>query len=794
MKNYQEAAPQSESSRYFAREDGLFRIFGGLNWCMFGDVSQLPPIPSSSAIFVPPQGKPRPPTKTTEEVLEAFWTAGDNSLNFFVELTQQQRTTDLWYHQLLNECRIGALRDENYNFLMGLPTTHHGCWLPPPYEEDMRCKKERCKTIHVAWKDFASQGADWTTMQTLAPECTICKNERARRNRMVTEHAEKVSQAPFLHAPYVHQNNQPKYHAMLVRAVEHAKRGATTPKQVLWVRAQDTPIKTQDIGRTPEQVDRKLVRFLQLHDQRTAGIPGLFVMYMGAPVRTTEKIKLSPEIIVLKHSSGKIVGWELHTADATASSEFEVFLKYLPKVAFVQFPGVTWQLPGLAPGVLPMRTVTRIWVVNKDTNTKVSRKGFTLVNDFASTAFMMQGETLEAMLADCGGVWEVVGLAEMLTCYVILSRIKTADALLLLRAFSKRLFQQGEPAGPKCLMQFLHSRFNKDTGEVVPDGSIVLASEDVQARYVDLNEVFQKTRRQQVTTGLEWTCSTCEQALPAAGYGVEATDLAATMEACILRGSWRRCTACCDGTDPRKWKGQFEIQTCHDCSQSMRRSDLEEVRLEKEERLIYRCKKCVKDKDQVLCTVCKRWRDKDRFLARSSRLQKCIARCTDCRTCESCGAYFADARHFVCNTKRCIACTLHECTVCNIEKTRKEFTTKQRENVQCGYQTKLVCNTCAKAKLYPCAAEPCRMQEQQKREQDFDAAVWKNKVKHGEHAVLICRTCAELGYSTRNGGTVSHRCARCRQSLGHCRFTKTPLSNKKQRPDATLYCKECRGI
>ena len=80
---------------------------------MFGDMLQLPPIPASAAIFVPPEGKPRPPTKTAEEVLDAFWTTGDDSLNFFIELTRQERTTDIWYKQLLDECRVGALTEEN---------------------------------------------------------------------------------------------------------------------------------------------------------------------------------------------------------------------------------------------------------------------------------------------------------------------------------------------------------------------------------------------------------------------------------------------------------------------------------------------------------------------------------------------------------------------------------------------------------------------------------------------------------------------------------------------------------
>ena len=189
---------------------------------------------------------------------------------------------------------------------------------------------------------------------------------------------------PFLKAPYVHQNNQPKYHAMLMRALEHAKRGSEVPQQVLWVRAEDTPVKTQDVGRSPEQVDRKLELFLQLHDQKTGGIPGLFVLYKNAPVRTTEKIKLSDKIIILKHTSGRII-------DANESSECERCLNYLPLMLFVQFPAVTWQLPGLSVGVFPIQPMQRSWKFNRDTGAKVKRRGLTLVNDFASTAFMAQG-------------------------------------------------------------------------------------------------------------------------------------------------------------------------------------------------------------------------------------------------------------------------------------------------------------------------------------------------------------------------------------------------------------------
>ena len=95
-------------------------------------------------------------------------------------------------------------------------------------------------------------------------------------------------------------------------------------------------------------------------------------------------------------------------------------LQCLPKVIYVKFKGASWQLTGLSKGVLPMFPVTRTWTLNHETRAKLIRKGFTLVPDFASTAFMTQGETHEGLIADCGDLYDVVGMAEMLTSYVIL--------------------------------------------------------------------------------------------------------------------------------------------------------------------------------------------------------------------------------------------------------------------------------------------------------------------------------------------------------------------------------------
>ncbi len=77
---------------------------------------------------------------------------------------------------------------------------------------------------------------------------------------------------------------------MLQRAEEHAKRGGDGPKHILWVTAQDAPHNLKDVGSTPEHVERKRARFLQFHDQKTAGIPRLLPLYENIAVRVSEKI------------------------------------------------------------------------------------------------------------------------------------------------------------------------------------------------------------------------------------------------------------------------------------------------------------------------------------------------------------------------------------------------------------------------------------------------------------------------------------------------------------------------
>ena len=139
-----------------------------------------------------------------------------------------------------------------------------------------------------------------------------------------------------------------------------------------------------------------------------------------------------------------------------------------PSCICIQFEGADWQISkDLKPGVYPLKSVKRAWVLNQETQVKVSREGYTLLPDYACTAHMVQGMTLDAVIAECGTIKDSVSLKDMLAAYVALSRVRTAETLLLVRMFSRLLFQQGPPPGPYCLMQLLRDNLGDKAGVVL---------------------------------------------------------------------------------------------------------------------------------------------------------------------------------------------------------------------------------------------------------------------------------------------------------------------------------------
>ena len=106
-------------------------------------------------------------------------------------------------------------------------------------------------------------------------ECSLCKAERDRRNRVMAGDDPRVRSEPYLSALFIHQNNDPKYHAVLLKAHEQTK---MLRKHVLWFAVVDFPENPAQIVKTPGKLKERLDHFLQYHDQHTAGVPGLNIL------------------------------------------------------------------------------------------------------------------------------------------------------------------------------------------------------------------------------------------------------------------------------------------------------------------------------------------------------------------------------------------------------------------------------------------------------------------------------------------------------------------------------------
>jgi hypothetical protein len=263
----------------------------------------------------------------------------------------------------------------------------------------VECGSSDCAVLSDIWRGMATRRESWQSMRAM--ECQTCAVERDRRNRLAAPHDPRIRQTPFVEAAYVHKNNEPKYHALLLRAVEYAKRATDTPAHILWVMAHDTPQNHAEMAVSAARMDQKRARWLQYHDQKTAGSPGLLPLYVNIPARVTETI--SKKLNILKHTPCKVVGWDLHPADRQRGDMPERQLEYLLLCIYIKFEKAKWKVhPRLPAAVFPLKSVKREWTVNQKTDTKASRRGFQLIPDFACTAHMVQGGNLEAELTDCG--------------------------------------------------------------------------------------------------------------------------------------------------------------------------------------------------------------------------------------------------------------------------------------------------------------------------------------------------------------------------------------------------------
>ena len=125
-----------------------------------------------------------------------------------------------------------------------------------------------------------------------------------------------------------------------------------------------------------------------------------------------------------------------------------------PVVIYVKFVGASWKIGDLPVGVYPLTPISRTWKVHKATGISARRTGYTLMPDFASTAHMIQGATLDAVfceMQDAGGK----SRDAQILAYVGASRVRLLSRIYILQPFSPTLFTQGPPKGPDVLLRKL---------------------------------------------------------------------------------------------------------------------------------------------------------------------------------------------------------------------------------------------------------------------------------------------------------------------------------------------------
>ena len=159
-------------------------------------------------------------------------------------------------------------------------------------------------------------------------------------------------------------------------------------------------------------------------------------------------------------------GWELTTEEEQRISQFpdaEVALRERPVALYIEMvnPHPDFELID-GRRIYVLRQAWKPWYKDGDARqVQISRCGFPLAPDFGGTAHAYCGFSLDACIGDLLDWWDKPNRETSVRGYIINSRVRNADNLMIARPYSPELFRQGPPAGPHYLLEVLRGKLTR---------------------------------------------------------------------------------------------------------------------------------------------------------------------------------------------------------------------------------------------------------------------------------------------------------------------------------------------
>ena len=157
--------------------------------------------------------------------------------------------------------------------------------------------------------------------------------------------------------------------------------------------------------------------------------------------------------------AGIIRAMELHDEEITRLKDCddpEVVMKWSPKKIYIEVPSGTKHMQKIDGKKMFLLTVqAKPWSLDEAGAVKIMRLGFPIVPDFGGTAHAYCGSTMEATMGDLLEWFRKPQMDAMLKAYIIKSRVRFAENLLLVQPYSPHLFRQGVLPGPQLLLDVL---------------------------------------------------------------------------------------------------------------------------------------------------------------------------------------------------------------------------------------------------------------------------------------------------------------------------------------------------